>query len=93
MSVSLAIVSWFRRRARRAASDDTPEPEEPFEIGGDRMVFWKAREGDEDGNVYGPVWIVDANDPDVRLEEPDLWLTWEQAEEFARKRELPLEDV
>jgi hypothetical protein len=29
----------------------------------------------------------------VRLEEPDLWLTWEEAEEFARRRGLAIEDV
>ena len=46
-----------------------------------------------DDEIYGPVWIADANDPNVTLEEHDEWLTWEQAEEFARKRGLPLEDV
>ena len=46
-----------------------------------------------DAEIYGPVWIADANDPDVTLEEPDEWLTWEQAQEFARKRALPFEEV
>jgi hypothetical protein len=46
-----------------------------------------------DDEIYGPVWIADANDPNVTLEEHDEWLTWEQAEEFAQKRGLPLEDV
>jgi hypothetical protein len=86
-------MSWFRRRSKPATSGGQTEAEESYEIGGDRIVFWKSKEQDEDGTDYGPVWIADANDPDVRLEEPDLWLTWEQAEEFARKRGLPLEDV
>ena len=84
---------WFRRRIERESSPSRETSEESFEVGGDRIVFWKTKEQDEDGVDYGPVWIADANDPDVRLEEPDLWLTWEQAEEFARKRGLPLEDV
>ena len=86
-------MSWFRRRAERATSDSQAEDEETYEVGGDRIVFWKTKEQDEDGIDYGPVWIADATDPNVTLEEPDLWLTWEQAEEFARKRGLPLEDV
>jgi hypothetical protein len=84
---------WFGRRGKRPSSPGPDEPEERLEVGGDRIVFWKSKEQDEDGTDYGPVWIADANDPNVRLEEPDLWLTWEQAEEFARKRGLPLEDV
>jgi hypothetical protein len=62
-------------------------------VGGDRLVFWKAKSEEVDGESYGPVWIADANDPDVTLEEHDEWLTWGQAEEFARKRAFPLEDV
>jgi hypothetical protein len=46
-----------------------------------------------DDEIYGPVWIADANDPNVTLEEHDEWLTWEQAEAFAQKRALPVEDV
>jgi hypothetical protein len=84
---------WFRRRSEQAPPLGVDEPEESIEVGGDRIVFWKSKEQDEDGTDYGPVWIADANDPNVRLEEPDLWLTWEQAEEFARRRELPIEDV
>jgi hypothetical protein len=82
---------WFRRVRVPASRND--EPEEPIEVGGDRIVFWKAKSEMVDDEIYGPVWIADANDPDVTLEEHDEWLTWEQAEEFARKRELPIEDV
>ena len=59
---------------------------------GDRIVFWKAKElvDEED---YGPVWIADASDHNLTLEEPGLWLSWAEAEEFAQKRGLPLEDV
>ncbi len=39
------------------------------------------------------MWIADANDPNVTLDEHDAWLTWEHTEEFARKRGLPIEDV
>ena len=46
-----------------------------------------------DDEIYGPVWIADAKDPNVTLEQHDEWLTWEQAEEFAQKRGLPIEDV
>jgi hypothetical protein len=31
--------------------------------------------------------------PDETLNDPELWLTWEEAEEFARRRGLPLEGV
>jgi formylglycine-generating enzyme required for sulfatase activity len=81
---------WFRRTHAPSRPD---APEEPIEVGGDRIVFWKAKSEEVEGEIYGPVWIADANDPDVRLEEPTEWLTWEQAEEFARKRQLPIEDV
>ena len=83
---------WFRRRGRTGSSPTRAESEEPFEVGGDRIVFWKTKE-QVDGVDYGPIWIADATDPNVTLEETDLWLTWEQAEEFARKRGLPIEDV
>ena len=84
---------WFSRRRKAAPSvSGSSEPEEAFVVGGDRIVFWKAKE-QVDGENYGPAWIADANDPDTPLEEPDLWLSWGQAEEFARKRGLPLEDV
>lgn len=86
-------MSWFRRRSKRATSDGQAEAEESYEIGGDRIVFWKAKSEMVDDEIYGPVWIADANDPNVTLEEHGEWLTWEQAEEFARKRGLPLEDV
>jgi len=56
-------------------------------------VFWKAKSEEVEGEIYGPVWIADANDPNVTLEEHNEWLTWEQAEEFARTRRLPIEDV
>ena len=46
-----------------------------------------------EGEIYGPVWIADANDPDVTLEEHGEWLSYEQAEEFAQKRGLPLEET
>jgi hypothetical protein len=54
------------------------------------MVFWKTKEQIDDVD-YGPVWI--ANLDGEIIEDPELWLTWEEAEEFARRRELPLEDV
>jgi hypothetical protein len=81
-------MGWFRRRA-----EVFPRPldtEEDPEVGGDRMVFWKTKEQIDDVD-YGPVWI--ANLDGEIIEDPELWLTWEEAEEFARRRELPLEDV
>jgi hypothetical protein len=86
-------VRLFRRRS---TSEPLPSKEldtAPVEVGGDRMVFWKAKSEEVEGEIYGPVWIADANDPNVTLEEHDEWLTWEQAEEFARTRRLPIEDV
>jgi len=83
---------WLSRRNTRPSSPGREEPEESFEVGSNRIVFWKAKE-QVDGEDYGPVWIADAKDPDVTLEEPDLWLSWDEAEAFARKRGLPLEDV
>jgi hypothetical protein len=83
---------WFHRK--RQAARSPLESDEPLEIGvGPRIVFWKAKSELVDDEIYGPVWIADANDPDVRLEEPGPWVTWEQAEELARKRGLPIEDV
>jgi hypothetical protein len=81
---------WFRRRG---APPSPSQDEQPIVVGGDRLVFWKAKSEEVDAEIYGPVWIADANDPDVTLEEPDEWLTWEQAQEFARKRALPFEEV
>lgn len=81
---------WLRRTRPTSRSE---ELEEPIEAGGDRIVFWKAKSEEVEGETYGPVWIADANDPDVRLEEPTEWVTWEQAKEFARKRQLSIEDV
>ena len=81
---------WFRRRG---APPPLSQDEQPIVVGGDRLVFWKAKSEEVDGEIYGPVWIADANDPDVTLEEPDEWLTREQAQEFARKRALPFEEV
>ena len=81
------------RLFRRAHSPSPAESEEPIEVGGDRIVFWKAKSEEVDGEIFGPVWIADANDPDVRLEEPTEWVSWEQAQEFARKRELPFDEV
>ena len=81
-------MSWFRRRA-----EVPPRPldtEEDPEVDGDRMVFWKTKEQVDDVD-YGPVWI--ANLDGEIIEDPELWVTWEEAEEFARRRELPLEDV
>ncbi len=82
---------WFRRT--RPPSSPQGETVEPIEVGGDRIVFWKAKSEEVDGEIYGPVWIAYANDPDVTLEEHDEWLTWEQAQEFARKRALPFDEV
>ena len=81
----------FRRRREKE-----PEPPRKLDteqdpvIGGDRMVFWKTKEqvGDVD---YGPVWI--ANMDGEVIEDTDLWLTYEEAEAFARRRGLPLDEV
>ena len=88
-----SAMRWLRRRGESAPSTSQDEPEESLEVGGDRIVFWKAKSEMVDDEIYGPVWIADASDPNVMLEEHGEWLTWEQAEEFARKRGLPLEDV
>ena len=70
---------WFRR-SRPPSRPDEPEepekPEEPIEVGGDRIVFWKAKSEEVEGEIYGPIWIADANDPDVTLEEPTEWVTY-----------------
>ena len=81
---------WVRRRG---APSPLSQGEQPIVVGGDRLVFWKAKSEEVDGEIYGPVWISDANDPEVTLEEPDAWLTREQAQEFARKPALPFEEV
>ena len=83
---------WFRR-TRHTSAAPLADSDEPIEVGGDRIVFWKAKSEEVEGETYGPVWIADANDPNLTLEEPTEWVTWEQAEEFARKRQLPIEDV
>lgn len=82
---------WFRRRDAPPTlkEDDT----EPVDIGGDRLVFWKAKSEEVEGEIYGPVWIADANNIDLTLEEHPEWVTHDQAEEFARKRGLPLEEA
>jgi hypothetical protein len=79
--------------SRRDEPEESEEPEEPIEVGGDRIVFWKAKSEEVEGEIHGPVWIADATDPDVTLEEPTEWVTWEQAQEFARKRELSFDEV
>jgi hypothetical protein len=43
---------------------------------------WKAKSEEVEDEIYGPVWIADANEPNVRLEKPAEWVTWEQAEEL-----------
>ena len=75
---------------RPALNEDQTEP---VDIGGDRLVFWKAKSEEVEGEIYGPVWVTDANDIDVTLEEQPEWVTYGQAEEFARKRGLPLEEA
>ena len=87
--------SWvgFAGAAQRRLRETVTSTRESVDVGGDRLVFWKAKSEEVEGEIYGPVWIADANDPNVTLEEHDAWLTWEQAEEFARKRGLPIEDV
>lgn len=82
-------MGWFRRRKVEVPPRPLDIEEDP-EVGGDRMVFWKTKEQIDDVD-YGPVWI--ANLDGEIIEDPELWLTWEEAEEFARRRELPLEDV
>lgn len=82
-------MSWFRRRE----PEDPPTPvdtEKDPEVGGDRMVFWKFKEQIDDVD-YGPVWI--ANLDGEILTDSELWLSYEEAGEFARRRELPLEEV
>ena len=83
---------WLRRRSEQASPEQV-KPEESIEVGGDRIVFWKAKSEEVEGEIYGPVWIADANDPDVTLEEHGEWLSYEQAEKFAQKRGLPLEET
>ena len=81
-------MGWFRRRAQVP-----PRPldaEEDPEVGGDRMVFWKTKEQIDDVD-YGPAWVASLDGKII--EDSELWLTWEEAEEFARRRGLPLEDV
>lgn len=80
----------FRRRSRVAPREVDTEPAPA--IGGERIVFWKTKE-QLGGIDYGPVWIANASDPNETLEDPELWVTWEEAEEFARRRGLPIEDV
>jgi len=75
---------------RPALNEDQTEP---VDIGGDRLVFWKAKSEEVEGEIYGPVWVTDANDIDVTLEEQPEWVTYGQAEDFARKRGLPLEEA
>jgi hypothetical protein len=87
----VSVMPWFRRREHGSRSQD--DPEESIEVGGDRIVFWKAKSEEVEGEIYGPIWIADANDPDVTLEEHDEWLSWEQAQEFAQKRGLPFDEV
>jgi len=82
-------MGWFRRRKPEGPQRPVDTEDDP-EVGGDRMVFWKFKEQIDDVD-YGPVWI--ANLDGEILEGPELWLTWEDAEEFARRRGLPLEDV
>jgi hypothetical protein len=82
-------MGWFGRRKTNTPSRPLDTEENP-EVGGDRMVFWKTKEQVDDVD-FGPVWI--ANLEGEIIEDPELWLTWEEAEEFARRRELPLEDV
>jgi hypothetical protein len=83
-------VGIFRRRRQEPPRElDTEESPTP---GGERIVFWKTKEQVDDVD-YGPVWIVAASDPSEVLEDPGLWLTWDEAEAFARRRGLPIEDV
>lgn len=84
-------MSWFRRRREQVPPRKVDTEENPV-VGGERIVFWKSKDFVDDID-YGPVWIANANDPNETLEDTELWLTWEEAEEFARRRGLPLEDV
>jgi len=84
-------VRGFRRRDANAPPREVDTEVDP-EVGGDRIVFWKTKEQVDEVD-YGPVWIASANDANETLEDPGLWLTWEEAEEFARRRGLPLEDA
>ena len=86
-------MGWFRRRRATTPARDRNEHTESVDVGGEKLVFWKGKSEEVEGEIYGPVWIADANDPNVTLEEHDAWLTWEHTEEFARKRGLPIEDV
>ena len=84
-------MGWFRRQRHKLPSRPVDEEADP-QVSGARIVFWKTKEQIDDVD-YGPIWIANANDPNETLEDPELWLTWEEAEEFARRRGLPLEDV
>jgi len=81
-------VGWLRRRKEQAQQRAVDSEENP-EVGGDRMVVWKTREQIDDVD-YGPVWIATL-DGEI-LEDPGLWLTYEEAEEFAGRRGLALEE-
>ena len=80
----------FRRRKTQVPPRLVDTEENPV-VGGDRMVFWKAKSEEVDDEIYGPVWI--ANLEGEIIEDTGLWLSFEEAEEFARRRELPLEEV
>lgn len=83
-------MGWFRRRREQLPPRRVDTEEDP-EVGGDRMVFWKAKSELVDNEIYGPVWI--ANLDGEIIGDPELWLTYEEAEEFARRRGLSLEEV
>ena len=72
-------MGWFRRRRATTPAPDRNEHTESVDVGGDRLVFWKAKSEEVEGEIYGPVWIADANDPNVTLEEHDAWLLQQHA--------------
>jgi hypothetical protein len=47
------------------------------------LVVWKTKT-DYEGAEFGPVWVVDADDPDVHIEEFDEWMSRADAERLAR---------
>ena len=54
-------MGWFRRRRATTPAPDRNEHTESVDVGGDRLVFWKAKSEEVEGEIYGPVWIADAN--------------------------------
>ena len=48
-----------------------------------RLVVWKTKT-DHEAVEFGPVWVVDEDDPDIHIEEFDEWMSRADAERLAR---------